>query len=368
MSSRFTSAFSVYPVPRISRFVLAILIGGWGGSLSLGAQDIHFTQFHNNPLQVNPGLTGVFGGDVRFIGSYRSQWSSVPVDYETFVASVDQKFPGRAPGRGFFSGGLTFNYDQAGYSRLTYLSLGLNGSYTRRLGRHFYTTLGVQGATAQRTFDTDELTFDNQFDDERGQANLNAGHGEAFLENNTNSFLDFSAGINFRWQAMSNAALVDRKEKRSLVDLGLGIYHLNRPDQSFADNVESPLNIRLSPYLSGVAQLKQNVDVVGSVTAQFQRPYNQYLVNLGARLHLNRKLGKQLALQLSALFRFEEIADAVAPAVELHYNDWRFGFNYDVNISAFQVATNRRSGPEFSVRYIIRKVNPLPDVKRCTLI
>jgi len=334
----------------------------------ISAQDIHFTQFYNTPLNINPALTGVFGGDTRFLAGYRSQWTSVPVDYRTFVVSVDHKFYGKQASPGFFSGGLSFNFDQSGYSRLTYLNLGLHGSYTRKLTQHFYTTVGVQGSAVQRQFDLDDLTFDNFFDPDVGQADPSLGSGENFLDNNANNFFDFSAGINFRLQALSNAALVDRLEKRSSIDFGVGLFHLNRPNQSFVEDAESPLSIRVSPYFAGVLQLGPIVDLIGVMAVQFQRPYDQYLAGAGARVYLNRSLGKQIAIQGGVNVRFHQIADSYSPTIQLHYNNWRFGFSYDVNVSEFQVATDNRSGPEFTLRYIIRRVKPLPTFKICPLI
>ena len=53
------------------------------------AQDIHFSQFNNSPLNLNPAQTGLFNGDWRFVGNLRNQWSSVPVPYRTFSLSTD---------------------------------------------------------------------------------------------------------------------------------------------------------------------------------------------------------------------------------------------------------------------------------------
>ena len=70
----------------------------------IDAQDLHFSQFQNSPLNHNPALTGVFSGDQRFAASYRRQWFQVPVDYLTFSASYDMKFkPDGA--RSFWSAG-----------------------------------------------------------------------------------------------------------------------------------------------------------------------------------------------------------------------------------------------------------------------
>jgi len=337
-------------------------------SSRLSAQDVHFSQFYNTPALLNPALIGVFGGDTRFLAGYRSQWTSVPVDYQTFTAAVDHKFYGRRARSGFFSGGLSFNYDQAGTSNLTMLQLGLQGTYTQKITRHFYATVGVELGGAQRRFDFGDLTFDSQYDFDQGIADPGLDPGENFIENDRINFFDISTGINFHLQALSDIALVDRHQQRSKLDFGVGIFHLNRPDQSFIEDIDSRLPIRISPYLAGVLQLGQVFDLVGTATVQIQTPYNEFVTGLGGRLHLKRELKNHLAVQLGVLLRFHEVSDAYSPTIEVHYNNWRFGFSYDVNISEFNVATEQRSGPEFTLRYLIKSVRPMPTFKICPLI
>lgn len=42
---------------------------------SITAQDIHYTQFFNAPLTLNPALTGLTRGDYRIGAAYRGQWT-----------------------------------------------------------------------------------------------------------------------------------------------------------------------------------------------------------------------------------------------------------------------------------------------------
>ena len=51
-------------------------------------QDIHFSQFFQAPLKVNPGLTGVFNGDQRAFFHYRDQWKGF-APYKTYSLSLD---------------------------------------------------------------------------------------------------------------------------------------------------------------------------------------------------------------------------------------------------------------------------------------
>ena len=37
-------------------------------------QDLHYTQFYNAHVNINPALTGIFNGDTRLSGKFRNQW------------------------------------------------------------------------------------------------------------------------------------------------------------------------------------------------------------------------------------------------------------------------------------------------------
>ncbi len=64
---------------------LALLISG----SVLQAQDIHFSQYNQAPLALNPALTGLNACDWRATLNYRNQWASVTIPYVTYAASLD---------------------------------------------------------------------------------------------------------------------------------------------------------------------------------------------------------------------------------------------------------------------------------------
>ncbi len=334
----------------------------------LRAQDAHYSQFYNAPSMINPALTGIYRGDVRFMANYRSQWHAVPVDYNTFTAFADMKFIGRTDRKGFFSGGLAFNYDHAGDSKLALANLNASLSYTKTLSSKAFGTVGFYLGGNQRAFKLGDLRFENQFDQGLGTYNPNLATGEGF-DNSSIFFLDFGAGINLRLQSEQTETLVDLLDKRNKLDLGVGFFHLNRPDQSFYDNDKIQLPVRISPYVSATLMMGRNVDLVANFSAQFQQKYREMVGMAGIKFHFNdRQLGKQVALQLGVGYRFHDFGDAYFPGIELSWNQWNAGFTYDVNISDFSIATRRRGGPEFSLRYIINKIRPLPSHQICPLI
>jgi type IX secretion system PorP/SprF family membrane protein len=332
------------------------------------AQDFHYSQFYNAPLHLNPALTGVFSGDVRIMGNYKSQWTDVPVDYKTVTLAIDKKFLKNLNQNGFFSGGLAFNYDRAGDSKLTWANLDLNLSYTRVFSPRVILSVGGKAAIIQRSFDQGNLRYNNQFDEARGFVDLGLATGEAF---NTDGkvFPDFGLGINLRLQARQTSELVFRNDRRSKLDIGVGLHHLTMPDQAFYDNVKVPLERRISPYAIGTVQILPIVDIVGAITFQNQGAYYDEVVGmLGGKVWVKNNLSKRISFMAGMGLRRDEIQDAFWPTFEVSYNDLRVGLNYDFNTSQFDIATENRGGMELSVRYLIRKVRPLPEFKVCPLI
>ncbi|RMF02329.1 MAG: type IX secretion system membrane protein PorP/SprF [Bacteroidetes bacterium] len=126
------------------------------------------------------------------------------------------------------------------------------------------------------------------------------------------------------------------------------------------------LPIRIAAYANGLAQLNDDLDLRLSFQAQFQSVYREYLGLIGVKLHLNRRRGKEFALVPTMGLRFNDFSDAWFPMLEFHHrNQLRVSLSYDVNISDFQLATNQRGGLELGLRYLFKKVCPIPKVKFC---
>ena len=326
----------------------------------LSAQDIHFSQYYNSPLTINPALTGVSAGDIRLSGIYRSQWNAANSPFKTMQVSADKKFYTIAHTKWWFSAGMNVFYDRAGDANFENTNVQLSGSYTRMLDRQNFMTVGLSAGFGQRRFDFGHLTFDDQwngriFDPARG---INENFDDTNL-----LYPDF--GVGFNWRGQGNKFM---GRERTKIDLGAGAFHLSRPNQSFNKADKSELPVRLSVYLLPTFQLKKNGDLVGHATYQKQGKYQEALMGVGYRYFLSTKKSKEMAVQLGFSYRFNSIGDAFIPAVEFHYRSIMVGFSWDINVSGFSSATNRNGGPEIGIRYILKKVYPLRAVKACPLI
>ena len=57
--------------------------------LKLNAQDIHFSQFKNSKININPALTGDQESDYLAILQRRSQWGSVTDPFKTISIALE---------------------------------------------------------------------------------------------------------------------------------------------------------------------------------------------------------------------------------------------------------------------------------------
>jgi type IX secretion system PorP/SprF family membrane protein len=326
------------------------------GTLSLYSQDIHFSQFYNAPLTLNPALTAIAKGDIRLSGNYRSQWKTANSPYKTFNVSAEKKFYDITHDKWWLSAGINLFHDEAGTGNLTNNNVMLALSITRQIDRYSFLSAGLVAGFGQRGFDEGNFTFDNNWNGEVFDPNRDSNEN---FDNTSIFYPEIGAGINMRRQW---------RKSRTKVDFGAGLYHVNRPSQAFYDNDKSKLPMRASFSALPTMQVAQNGDVVGAFTAQLQGQYFEALANVGYRYYISTQRAKEIAVQFGFGYRFNAIGDALMPALEVQYHDLMVGFSWDLNVSEFSEATKHRGGPELAVRYIIHKVYPIKLFKACPLI
>ena len=329
----------------ISFILILIWINGW-------SQDIHFTQFWNVPLYHNPALTGVYGGDMRLVANYRNQWANVPVPYNTFHGSFEQKIPIQGLGNNVLGGGILLNHDQVGDSKLSLTNITLSSAYTHQLSEKHFLSGGLQIGIAQRRFQTNDLTFDNQFNGDIYDENLPSN--ETFSNNNF-IFGELNAGVNWHFQL---------SEKNISVDAGIGWAHINKPRQSFFGNEEIRLPRRMSLFAKAAIPITPIIDLQPAILIQRQGTYRENVYGTNVKYHLNKKTGYEMGVYAGIWHR---IGDAIAFSAGIDYLNLNVGVSYDLNISPFKIATNRAGGPEISAVYTVIKVRSLEEIKSCPI-
>ena len=318
----------------------------------IAAQDIHYSQFYNSPHTMNPALSGIYNGDKRYIGSIRDQWRWVPVTWFTFGAGYDQKiYPDKSDNH-FWSVGGGFNHDRQGVSRLNTTQVFLTGTYSHLLNQENILTGGLSVGFGSRGFNTDDLTWDNQWNGDDYDPSLPSG--EQFDSDRIN-YLETALGLNYRWQ----------KSSRTHIDAGVGVFHLIEPSAGFYDeeDIKLPRNINLS-FISKF-QVSRMLDIQLNVLQQLQAEYSETLLGGLLAIHVNQDRGQETELHVGMGYR---TTGSLIPTAAIQWKNIYVSGSYDFDGTDFNDEfSNRRGAIEFHVRYIITDVKDLKAFKKCPI-
>ncbi|MBA2761928.1 MAG: PorP/SprF family type IX secretion system membrane protein, partial [Segetibacter sp.] len=160
------------------------------------AQDLHFSQYFNSPLLVNPANTGFIpDGDYRLGINYRNQWASITNNpYKTMSAFGDAQLFGDRFENGWVGVGGALLRDVAGSGNLTSTRAFGSVAYHQALGLASLLSAGFNVGWVNKRVDFAKLTFDNQWNGKF--FDLAAPSGEAFSINQINYF-SLQAGLNY---------------------------------------------------------------------------------------------------------------------------------------------------------------------------
>jgi type IX secretion system PorP/SprF family membrane protein len=299
----------------------------------LKAQDPHFSQFFEAPLYRNPSLAGLFAGDIRAQGVYRSQWGSVTTPFVDGSFNFEYKQP-IGNSNDFITTGLQLLYDRAGTTALTTTQVFPAINYHKALSgdKSKYLSLGFMGGYVGKSIDQSKIITDNNY--------TGGSTGETF--NNTNyHYFDGSVGMSY------NSYLGDNENNSFFV--GLALHHLNRPQNAFYQN----MSMELKPKWVASGGLKMASGEESYIT--FQADYSQqgdYTEIIGGMMY-SYKMGYDLdnpdyVLHVGGFLR---VKDAFIPVVKLDYKPFSVAFSYDVNTSSLRTASQGRGGAEISISY-----------------
>lgn len=309
----------------------------------LGAQDLHQSQFYLTPLHASPASTGLFEGEWRVAGMYRSQWRTVPVSFRTYAVSADWKAWQR--GKSLLSLGLLLQNDQAGDAQLSWGQGGLNLAAAHALGKKSLVSVGFGLAAVQRTVDIGHLKFKNQWANDFYDPSLPSK--EPFGQS---SGLSPTLSTGLAWHFQSNTL-------RHRATVGLGAFHLNRPVVSLGGIAGARLPVRMALSAEGIYQIREQADIVAFAATQHMKRAKEIVIGAGMRQILSAGVANNTSVRATLATR---LGDAVIPAVQLERNNWLVGLSYDWNISRFDEASNGRGGIEIAV---VWRVVPIPVTK-----
>ncbi len=309
------------------------------------AQDIHFSQFDETPLQLNPANAGV-QHETRFILNFKNQWQAVGSPYRTYAFSGDFRMLKKKKHQ--MGLGIDFFSDKSGDAAFGSNQVNLSLTGIINLNDKSLLSGGLMGGFAQRSLNPAKLQWGSQYDGM--QFNENIASGE--VSTNNFSFFDLGAGLNYSYGTDEGYISANNARK---VNLGVAVFHPHRPAYSFYGDKTQRLHTKF--VLSGNAAigmpnsnlvLKPSyiVFIQGGVKEITPGMTFQYILQEGSKY---TGLKKSSAFSLGAYYRMR---DAFIGIVRFEYSNYSIGFSYDVNLSKLRAVTSTRGGFEISLRWV----------------
>ncbi|MFC4230278.1 PorP/SprF family type IX secretion system membrane protein [Parasediminibacterium paludis] len=304
---------------------------------ALQAQDLHFSQYFNAPLLVNPANTGFNPDyDYRVGGNYRNQWAGVLNNpYKTMSLWGDAQLFNNRFENGWVGLGGTLYRDEAGTGSLTSTQGYVSAAYHQMLGYSSLLSFGANIGFVNKRIDISKLSFDNQWNGKF--FDINAGSGESFVYSGVGYF-DLQVGLNYALFLSSKAYF----------NLGVSAAHINRPQESFfapSSTVDTRVPIRFTTFLNGSFKIDDNWIVNPNIYVSQSTNSTETVIGINANRNLSGDGGAQ-QLIIGAYYRN---ADAIIPMIGYQQDDIKITFNYDATTSNLGSFNGRQGAYEISI-------------------
>jgi len=302
--------------------------------VSLG-QDIHFSQFFNTPLPVNPALTGFMKQDIRLNAIYRNQWRQANATFSTVAFGADVNLlPPVLKGDKIGVGILVFR-DQMGSETFTNNSVYGSLSYIKTLDpqKRHKLSIGTQFGIVQKRVDYSSLYFGNQIVDYRLDPGISSGENGI---HQSFSYFNLNAGLFYRFRLAPGTDL----------HAGVSFFNLLRPKENFAVSVEDDLNKLKN---RGLIQIGGRQKIINRL---YFRPEIMFMtqtrarnIDMGAMLEYCLTDNPDLIVVQAGLWT--RVQDALILYGGLKYHNIHIGISYDATQSSL---LDIRNSPEVKDR------------------
>ena len=321
----------------LSLFLQKISAGGALvlASLSAGAQGMHFSQYYNAPLLLNPANTALMPeANYRAGMTYRQQWASIPVPYNTFTAFADFQVAKDNVKNNWLGLGVAFWNDKAGAGSLQLTKGEAFLAYHLQLGEGSMISGGASFGFAQRSVDFSKFVFDRQWDGFQFDGGLPSGEPQTIKQT---SYADVGVGLNYGWTPNENFYL----------KIGAALSHVNQPRETFY-NINSNVGMRPTGNVEAVIRAGREVILTPSVYFTRQSGAQELLYGVNGSVHIYGEGREASAFIVGAYHRMGE---AVIGMAGYQYGPLKFMTSYDYTLSDLRPATNGRGAVEFSILY-----------------
>jgi type IX secretion system PorP/SprF family membrane protein len=300
----------------------------------LHGQDIHFSQYFNSPLSLNPSQTGNFEGDWRAYVNYRDQWRAIAYPFKTFSFGYDRKLQLQKHDIGI--GAYAFN-DKSGIF-LNCTEFYLSGSYRKMINENNFSG-GLQVGYVMKSVNYDKIAFPddynvaiNAFDPNFNQTD----NGKSQL-----SYLDVNLGVGW-----------SRKINKYEPEIGFSFFHINQPSESFEGNANATkLAMRSAFFASVKTELNPNLYLKPGMLLYMMRGSRDMMIGsqAGYTLPGNRFNVKEVYGGLYLRNGLADPTDAIVIMFGAQVRKVAINVSYDLSISSMRVYNNYRGAFELSI-------------------
>lgn len=309
------------------RFLLIIIV--IINALFSNSQDIHFSQFYNSPLILNPALTGNSNCLIRLGGNYRNQWSSITIPYKTYSFFADVKLDPPFLGRTWFGVGGYFYNDVAGDGNLSATDAAFCFSFNMPLSKRNTVLMSIGGSIEYMTkkVNISALYFDNQWNGQLFDPNIS--NNESFATR-TFSHLDYDVGILIHGETRKGFAY----------HFGGVLNHISMPREDFT-KFSSDLGWKIVAHGGINANLTRKLTISPKVYFSYQDGAKEIIfgTNLTKKFTINK-------LIFGLWYRW---TGDIIGVLGFDIAKFQFMFSYDANLSKLSIATKSFGGFEISL-------------------
>lgn len=329
--------------------IMLVLLQG-----ALQGQDALFSQLQNSRNLLNPATLSIQDASLEIGLNYREQGSSVTSGRAIRTFQVLANYAHELFKADQISYGISILNDEGGQGHIGRNMAHLHLAYQKKLtggysniGEHFL-GFGTSFGGGQRSVGGSKFWFGNQFNEEYNFIEESKDPNEDVLLLNstarTNLISDISAGIS--WYANFNDGFS--------ASAGGSAFHLNQANISLIEGGNEEEKIR---YLIHGAVRKTMSDLVTLMPrVQYIKHGVSSQVIFGSEVTTNNNDDSEFVVRIGAFGRAvtnnENFGmESIILTLNAQYNEFRFGFGYDLTISSLAKYNNGRGAWEFKLGY-----------------
>lgn len=285
-------------------------------NLEIKAQDPMITQFYMFPEILNPAFTGISNGWSAGL-LHRRQWPNGNTQSDTQFAYANNLISDEV------ALGITVMNHNELFTKYNYFKFNGVFAYILELDYDWRLRFGLEAGFGRKDFNFNSVLLEDQINPNTGTISPGSIDPGILDFNNKINFLDFTAGFAFDQE---NAWF------------GMAVRHLNRPDISFRENGNVPLNLFFTIHGGYFFELFHSPSTIipqGSnimLTANYMRQSQYNRLDVGAVFDTDIfSLGVIFATNPEGRSQQSPFLISVNPVASFKIGEFTFGYSHDFN-------------------------------------